>query len=177
MRKINSIVTIILILLFLDHGIFGILNTLGVAKVFLPVARVLRIFLLIHVIISIILTIRSEKVSFKTKAVYNKENKEYWMRRWTGLFIFVFFIAHMRTMKAGADGTAKLASTSTFGKISFILFVASIAAHLAINFRPLMISLGVKNHKVITRVLNIIYIAICVIAAIACIYTMIGGGK
>ena len=177
MRKINSIVTIILILLFLDHGIFGTLNTLGKAKVFLPVAYLLRVFLVIHVIISIILTVRSEKVSFKTKAPYNKENREYWLRRWTGVLIFVFFIAHMRMAKGGVDGTAKLANTSTFGKISFILFMASIAAHLAINFRPLMISLGVKNHKVITRVLNIIYIAICLFAAIACIYTMIGGGK
>ena len=177
MRKINSIVTIVLILLFLDHGIFGTLNTLGKGQVVLPVARLMRVFLVIHVIISIILTVKSEKVSFKTKATYNKENREYWLRRWTVLLIFVFFVAHMHMAKAGVDGTAKIANASIFGKITFILFVTSIAAHLAINFRPLLISLGVKNRKVITIVLNVIYISICAVSAFACIYTMIGGVK
>ena len=177
MRKINSIITVILILLFLDHALFGILDTFGMGKVFKPAALLMGILLIVHVIISTILTIRSEKVSITTKATYNKENREYWMRRWTGILVLIFFVDHVVMMIKSRQGSAKLASLKIPGKISFILFMASIASHLAINIRPLLISLGVRNRKAISIIMYVVYIGICVAAALACIITIVGGGK
>ena len=177
MRKINSILTILILLLFADHAIFGTLNTLGKAKVLLPIARILGIVVILHAIISIILTIRAAKVSIRTKAPYNKENQEYWMRRWTGLAILFFFIGHLAIVKKQKGQAFKIATAKPIGKISFILFVASIAAHLVINIKPLLISLGVKSHKTINTILNILYAAICAGAVFACVLSFIGGGK
>ena len=177
MRKINAILTIIILALFIDHAVFGTLNTLGKAQVVLPVARMMTVCMILHAIISIILTVKSEMVTFKTKTAYNKENREYWLRRWTGVLILIFFVTHVAAMKKQKGQLFKIASSNPFGKISFILFVASIAAHVVINIRPLLISMGVRNRRTVSAILNILYVVICAGAAVACALTVIGGGK
>ncbi len=95
MRKFNTILAIILTLLLADHMVFGGLYMLRRGDgVFKPLAIAMVIMTIIHAVISMIITVRAEKVGIVTKARYNKENREFWLRRGSGLGILVFALAH-----------------------------------------------------------------------------------
>ena len=85
MRKVNAVTTVLLIVLFLMHGIFGAMNISGIG--FIPMTAVTYIFVLllaVHIVIGVMLTVRTIRVKEKTGVSYPKENRLFWARRISG---------------------------------------------------------------------------------------------
>ena len=161
MRKTNTILVLIIMLLFVDHVIFGSLHSLGTgASVIRPFAQIMLGLVLIHAIISLIVTVKAEKAGFKTGARYNKENREFWNRRVTGVLIILFGITHAYLMARNERGVPRIASAPRIFQLTTPLLIISIYFHILSNIRPLLISLGIRNidkkEKIIRAVLTIL---------------------
>lgn len=165
MRKINTIIALFICILIADHLIFGSLHLLGLnAHVTKPLALTMFVLVLVHVVISMIVTVRAEKAGMKTKARYNKENKDFWMRRTSGMGILVFALLHVFLMGKGANGVPKIATAPAPLKLATPLLVVSIFAHLFSNVKPLLISLGVKNPDKKEKIVKVLIIILCLFA-------------
>ena len=163
MRKINAILVLIIVILLLDHVIFGGLYLFGAGTgVIKPLALSLLILVAVHAVISMIITIRAEKAGMKTKARYNKENREFWGRRVSGMFIIILAFVHAFLMSKNAQGVPRMASAPKPLRLATPLLIISVFAHLKSNVRPLLIAMGVRNidkkQKIATIILYIIFI-------------------
>lgn len=148
MRKLNTILVLLIMILFIDHITFGSLYFLGTKlKVTAPFAMVMILLVLLHAAVSIAVTIKAEAVGFKTKARYNRENREFWMRRASGIVILILAIAHVNLMMRGADGIPKIARMPRVFNLLLPLLLLSVGIHIKENVRPLLISLGVRNRE------------------------------
>lgn len=146
MRKFNTILVILIMFLFIDHITFGSLHFLGTKlNVTAPFAMSMFILVLLHTIVSIIITIKAEIVGFKTKARYNKENREFWLRRTSGVAILVLAASHVYMMGKDENGIPKVAKMPKVFNLLLVLLMLSVGIHLMQNIRPLLISMGIKN--------------------------------
>ena len=86
MRKSNSILTAVILVLFIIHGILGALNMIDVVVVITKVmAWVMVALIAVHVVLSCILTAQALKTWKVTGAPYFKENTLFWARRISGI--------------------------------------------------------------------------------------------
>lgn len=175
MRKINTILVLIMMILMIDHIIFGGLHLFGVGSgVMRPLAISLVVIILLHALVSMYLTLKAEKVGFKTNARYNKENKEFWSRRVSGVLILVFALIHAYMMFFKDEmGRPKIATMPKIFRVITPLLVLSIYWHLIINVRPILISLGIKNIDKKERIIKFILTIIMLFALLANIYNII----
>ena len=173
MRKFNTILVLIIMILLLDHIIFGGLHLLGAGtNVFKPVALLMLILVFIHAVVSMIITIRAEKAGMKTKARYNEENKQFWSRRTSGMAIVVFALMHAHSMIKDENGVPNIARLPKFFNLALPLLILSVGLHLISNVKPLLISLGIKIGKK-EIIINIIILLITLFAMFALIYFVI----
>ena len=159
MRKLNTIVALLIMLLFLDHITFGSLHFLGTKfGITAPFAMTMFLLVLIHAIISIIITIKAEAVGFKTKARYNKENRQFWLRRASGIAILILAFMHVFLMQKDASGRPKIASMPRVFNLLLPLLLLSVGIHISQNVKPLLISLGVKNREKKEKIIKLLII-------------------
>lgn len=153
MRKINAVLGIALTVLLLIHGISGAFQLLDVIAGGNTIRKVLSwlmaAVLFLHVIIGVILTIRTLKTEKKSKWVgYPAENRLFWLRRISGFSILVFAVYHVVLFTGPAGKVFRLSMFGAFQLAGSLLLVLSVAVHLLSNIRPLMISFGaVKSRK------------------------------
>lgn len=168
MRKINTIITVMIMVLLVDHIIFGGLHLMGAnVNVMKPLALSMLALVFIHVIISVIVTIKAEKVGFKTNVRYNKENRDFWMRRASGCLILVAVIMHVVSI-IGLKNNPQNAFLKPIRSYATPLLATSVAWHLFSNVRPLLISLGVKKIDTKEKIIKVIIVVLTlfVLAAI-----------
>jgi len=147
MRKLNAILTALILVLFLAHAILGGFQLLGVGDTSLKVlARAAVVLVVIHTAIGVKLTADSLRVWKKTGVSYWRENRLFWARRLSGLAVMVFLIFHM-TIFMGSGDVYRLQWFTTGRLITQILLVVSLAVHVITNVRPMLISFGVKSLK------------------------------
>ena len=157
MRKINTILVLIIMLLLTDHIVFACMHLLGLnAGVLKPLAMMMMLFTVLHAIVSLIVTIRAEKVGINTKARYSKENKEFWARRVSGMFILVLALLHGYIMFKNEKGVPRIASMPKVLSFATPLLIIFILIHIMTNVKPLLISLGVKNIDKKERIIKLI---------------------
>ena len=180
MRKINTILVLIIMLLFVDHVIFGSLHSLGTgASVIRPLAHTMLGLVLLHAIISLVVTFRAEKAGFKTGVRYYRENREFWNRRVTGVLIILLGITHAYMMVRTERGAPRIASAPKIFELTTPLLIVSIYLHLLSNIRPLLISLGIRNidkkEKIIRAILTILLL-FALFSVSYRVFSHIGGG-
>ena len=179
MRKFNAILVLIIILLLIDHLVFGSLYMLGVnVKVFIPIALLLIALVLIHAVVSMIITVRAEKVGIKTHARYNKENKEFWLRRSSGMAILFFALAHFYSMIKNEKGIPNIARMPRIFNLTLPLLIFSVLLHLIANVRPMLIALGVRGIDKKEKIIKIIILLIMLFglyANVTFVLSKIGG--
>ena len=150
MRKFNALLTVLIMILFLVHAVFGAYELIGanIQTDFMKItARVCSFLIVIHAIISIKLTIEAIRVWKSTGAPYLRENGIFWARRISGLAIMVLIFFHMFAFGHTVNGIYQL-KQYTFLKMCFqLLFVLSIALHVITNVRPMLIALGARSLK------------------------------
>ena len=139
MRRVNAIVTAGMLLCFILHAVFGSLQLFGASGS--TVTRILGTitfsFCAAHVAIGIYLTAVSVYAGKKSGKFYFKDNMLFWARRISGLPIIAAIVFHVVALNIGS--APKLAMQ--------ILLGVSIAFHVVLNVKPVLITLGIKPLK------------------------------
>ena len=165
MREFNTILVLIIMVLLLDHVLFGGMYFLGIGTgVFKPLAIAMLALVMLHAVISLIVTFRAEKAGFVTKARYNKENREFWGRRITGIFIIILALLHAFMVGKNQDGVPRMQKMPKPLHIATPLLIIFVYLHLLTNVRPLLISFGIRNVKKKARIIEIILTIIMLFA-------------
>ena len=171
MRKINTIIVLIIMLLLIDHTVFACMHLLGMnAGVLKPLAMMMLLFTVIHAIVSLLVTIKAEKVGISTKARYNKENRQFWSRRVSGVLVLVLALLHGHMMMKNGNGVPRIARMPKVFGLATPLLIVCIWIHLLTNVKPLLISLGVRNQDKKERIIKVLLTVLFIFALGSYIY-------
>ena len=170
MRKWNTIISIILIILFLIHAIAGSFQLMkiipGGNAVMKTLACILMVFLVVHIVIGIKLTIDSLKAGSKTGKFYFRENVVFWIRRITGIAMIILIICHVILFSNKGD-VFRLKDFNEIQLIFSILLVLTLLVHILSNIRPLLISFGIAGFRAYVKDILLVLAVILFISAIA----------
>ena len=172
MRKINAILSMSILVLFLIHAIVGGFQLAGIipggSAIMKGLAWLMLLFILIHAGIGCKLTADTCRACKKAGVSYYKENRLFWLRRSSGFAIMIFILFHVLIFLGNQNHDVyRLNDFGMMQLISQILLVLSIAVHVISNIRPLMIALGKRNYqKMIIDILMILSV-ILLLAGIA----------
>jgi len=149
MRKVNMIVSHLLILIFMVHAILGIFNLAGVASVVSKgINALLLILVAIHVVIGTVLTVKTDVIQNKAGVRYQKENRLFWMRRTSGFTTMILIVFHVLAFSGVSATNHTLPLFNIWKLITMILMVLSLGVHLASNMKNLYIGTGIKKPDV-----------------------------
>ena len=148
MRKLNIITVIGMLITLLLHAVFGSLQMIGIGNTSLKVAAWILVgFVTAHMIIGIILTIKTLYAQKQSGAGYFKQNTMFWAARLSGFVVILFIIAHLLIFRSGNAEAYRLAVFNGFKLATQILLVVSIAIHVITNVKPMLMSFGIKGLK------------------------------
>ena len=148
MRKINTILSVLLLVIFMLHGLMGSLMLLGIGSSAGKILAWVGVAVLAaHTVIGVILTINTLKISKNAGNSYLKPHAVFWARRASGLAILILMFFHIGLFGGVQDGIYILFPFTTVKLITQLLLVAALFIHLFINIRPLLVSLGIISYK------------------------------
>ena len=148
MRKINTILSVLLLVIFMLHGLMGSFMLLGIGSSAGKILAWVGVAVLAaHTVIGVILTINTLKISKNAGNSYLKQNAAFWARRASGLAILILMFFHIGLFGGVQDGIYILFPFTTVKLITQLLLVAALFIHLFINIRPLLVSLGIISYK------------------------------
>ncbi len=151
MRKLNAILSMGIVVLFLIHAIAGGFQLAGVFSGGLQVLKVLAWIMsgliLIHTVIGCKLTADTLKACKQSGTSYFKENHLFWLRRFSGFAIMIFIICHLLIFAGNGGEVVRLHVFEGFELATQLLLVVSIAVHVLSNIKPLMIAIGARDGK------------------------------
>lgn len=152
MRKINAILAVSILVLFVMHGIFGGFQVMGVlpgGNTFLTVlAWIMMVLLFAHMAVSIRLTADTMHALKMARKSYFRQNQLFWARRISGFAVILFVIFHIIIFLGKGSGTAyRLVYFGNLQLAGQILLVVSVAVHVLCNIRPLFISCGAGSAR------------------------------
>ena len=148
MRKINTILSVLLLVIFMLHGLMGSFMLLGIGSSAGKILAWVGVAVLAaHTVIGVILTINTLKISKNAGNNYLKQNVVFWARRASGLAILILMFFHIGLFGGVQDGIYILFPFTTVKLITQLLLVAALFIHLFINIRPLLVSLGIISYK------------------------------
>ena len=146
MRRANTILTVLIMVFFLLHAVFGSFQMIGVGDQSLKrLARVTVGLVMIHALIGIKLSVDSLRIAKKTGAPYFKENQLFWARRISGLAIMIMIFFHMTAFADYGSAMYRLKPFDGAKLAAQILLVAAIAVHVITNVKPLLIACGIRS--------------------------------
>ena len=148
MRKINTILSVLLLVIFMLHGLMGSFMLLGIGSSAGKILAWVGVAVLAaHTVIGVILTINTLKIYKNAGNSYLKQNAVFWARRASGLAILILMFFHIGLFGGVQDGIYILFPFTTVKLITQLLLVAALFIHLFINIRPLIVSLGIISYK------------------------------
>lgn len=145
MRKLNTILSVLLLAIFLLHGVLGGFMLLGIGH---TVGKMLTwagcALLALHTTIGLYLTGQTFRAGGTS---YAARNALFWARRASGLAILCFLYFHIGAF-GGLVGHTYVLFPFTAAKLAAQLgLVVSLGLHIWINIRPLLVALGVISYK------------------------------
>ncbi len=150
MRKINSIITPIILLLFVIHMVWGGLILAGMTEGGNPVMRVITcamaVLVAVHIVIGFKLSMDTAKAQKKSGVTYKRQNRLFWIRRDSGFALVLFMLFHVLLFRVDMSGSSPtLPHFGILALASQILLVLSLVVHLLTNIRPLRVALGIRD--------------------------------
>ena len=146
MRKWNGILTILIMILFLAHGIMGSFQLYGVGSSALKhTARAAMVLVILHGLIGAKLTADTIRTARRTDVAYIRQNLLFWARRVSGFALLVFLVLHMTAFSAGNAGAYRLKWFTSGKLVTQFLMILALAVHLISNIRPTLITFGIKG--------------------------------
>ena len=170
MRKINSVISMALVALFLIHAVAGgfmIAGIISIPPFMKAVSWTLAALTVIHIAIGIKLTADTLIACKKSGVSYFKENKLFWARRISGFAAVAFMIVHVLIFNAASAVPFRLNYFGELQLVSQILMVIAVAVHVITNVNPLIISLGIKGLRKFAVDILVILAVILLFAGIA----------
>lgn len=148
MRKINTILSVLLLLIFMIHGTMGAFMLLGIGSSAGKILAWIGVAILVaHTVIGILLTIQTIRTSKAPGNGYLKQNAVFWARRASGLAILILLFFHIGLFGGIQEGVYILFPFTTVKMIAQLLLIAAFFLHLFVNIRPLLVSLGIISYK------------------------------
>lgn len=172
MRRINTFLTIGIILSFLFHAIAGSIRLFG-ADAGSPIiaAWVCMVFVVLHVIVTTILTVKTLIAIKKSGKSYFRDNLLFWTRRISGFALLIPLVMHMLIFSGTGDDSYRLVFFHSGRLIAQILLIAALALHILTNLHPLLLGLGVKQHKMFSvDMLFVISVLLIFCCGAFCVY-------
>ena len=166
MRRVNTFLVIGIILSFLFHSISGSIRLFG-ADAGSPklTARLCIALVAVHVIITLILTVKTIISIRKSGKSYFKENKLFWTRRISGFALLIPLVMHLLIFKGTGDEAYRLVYFHSGRLISQLLLAACLALHVITNIRPMLIGMGLKERGLLSAdicfVLSVVLLFCC----------------
>jgi len=148
MRKLNAVLTAIIMVLFLAHAILGGFQLLGVGSTAVKALAWICVGLIAaHTVIGIKLTADTLRVRKKTGVGYFRENTLFWARRISGFAVMALLVVHITAFGNHSGAQYRLEWFDTAKLVTQLLLIASLALHILSNVRPMLISFGVRSLK------------------------------
>ncbi len=148
LRKLNIFVAAGMLITFIVHAVSGGMRLAGARTEPATISAWLCVgFICVHIVITTILTFRTLKAQRLSGAGYFRENTAFWTRRISGFVILIPLALHLIIFMQTTDDAYRLQAFTVGRLISQVLLVAAIALHVLTNIRPLIISLGMRDHK------------------------------
>lgn len=124
MRKINTILSVLLLVIFMLHGLMGSFMLLGIGSSAGKILAWVGVAVLAaHTVIGVILTINTLKISKNAGNSYLKQNAVFWARRASGLAILILMFFHIGLFGGVQDGIYILFPFTTVKLITQLLLV------------------------------------------------------
>lgn len=170
MRKLNAIVSLLLIILFLIHSIAGSFQMMKIIPGGNEMMKNLSYFMLfligVHIIIGIKLTIDSIIIGRKSGKFYFRENAVFWTRRITGIAMILLVICHVLLFTSNGE-VFRLNDFNEVQLIFSIFLVFTLLVHILANIRPLLISFGISGFRLYVKDILLILAIISLFGALA----------
>ena len=170
MRKLNAIVSLVLIILFLIHTIAGSFQLMKIIPGGNEVMKNLSYFMLfligVHIIIGTKLTIDSVKIGRKSGKFYFRENAVFWIRRITGFAMIMLIICHVLLFTSNGE-VFRLNDFNEVQLVFSILLVFTLLVHMLTNIRPLLISFGISGFRLYIKDILLVLAIISLFGAFA----------
>lgn len=148
MRRFNAILTAVILVLFIAHGVLGSLTMVDAAMAITKhMARLMLVLIAVHAVISCILTAKAIRTWRATKAPYLRENTLFWARRLSGIAVMILLAFHMISFMSMSSESFVLPYFGGGLLAANILLVISIAVHVLTNVKPMLISFGIRSLK------------------------------
>lgn len=144
MNRLNHWLVMLILPLLSIHGLLGCFALLGISSITVwPLSYALLLVVVLHGVISLLLTRDAIIIGLKTGHWYWKENARYWIVRLSGICIFALLGFHASAYTVNVDGVFFLQEFTFLRMVSQLLFVAAIAIHLLAAARPWLIKRGI----------------------------------
>jgi hypothetical protein len=171
MRKVNAIISMGIIVLFLVHGISGSFQMMGIipgGSTFLAILTwCMAVMIAVHTVIGIILTVHTLRISKKTGVSYIKENALFWIRRISGFVLMLLVSLHLAVFMQTGEGVFRLNYFGISELVGQVLMLSALAVHLLCNIKPVSIALGLYGESGYIRDVLLILSALLVFCAVA----------
>ena len=148
MRKWNSIVSLLMVIVFALHAIMGsfMLNGIG-SSAGKPLAWIGCVLILAHLVFGVILTVQTIRSGKASGKWYLKQNALFWTRRISGIVILIMAFFHIGLFGGMVENQYILYEFTTVKFLIQMLLIAALFTHIFVNIRPLLISLGILKYK------------------------------
>lgn len=176
MRKANAIVTVLMMVLFLIHMIWGGLELAGMTRggssLFSALSHMMLLLTAVHIGIGIITTVQTDRALRQSGVSYFRQNRLFWIRRISGSALLLFMVSHVLIFSGTEEsGAYRLSLFAGAQLLTQILMVLSLMVHLLCNITPLRIALGIEDrHRFRTDVLLVLAILLLLAGAAFVIY-------
>ncbi|TQI66027.1 pilus assembly protein PilX [Clostridium sp. KNHs216] len=148
MRRINTILSAVILAIFLIHGVMGSFLLLGIgSNAATTLAWTGFGLILVHAGLGVALTVQAARVGNESGRWYLKQNKEFWTRRFSGVATLILLLFHFGAYGETVNGTFGLKEFTSIRLITQLLLIAALFIHIFVNLRPLLISLGVIKQR------------------------------
>ena len=165
LRKINAIISMLIVVLLFNHSIFNAVEMLSRyriagAKTIFP--WVLVVLVAVHAVLSIAMAVLAHKGTEKRKYnMYNNLNKQTMLQRYSGILMIVLLGVHI-------VGSGTYFQPKMLHAVLHPVFFAVVLMHLAVSMSKAFITLGIGNAKLV-KVLDRVLPIICGVLCIACV--------
>lgn len=134
MRKLNTILSVLLLFICLLHGLMGSFMLLGISSGAGKFLAWIGVGILAaHTVLGLLLTAQTFRASRSGGKLYGKQNALFWARRTSGLAILLMLFFHIGVFGRVQDGVYILFPFTTVRLLTQLLLVASVFVHLLLN--------------------------------------------
>ena len=148
MRKWNAILTAVILILFLLHGIMGGFMLTGIGSSAMKYAgTACMILILVHSGIGIRLSFDTIKAWRQSGGGFFRENRLFFARRISGFAVLALMFVHIGSFSYMGENGLRLRNFTQTRLVLNLLLVASLAVHIISNARPALIAFGIRPFK------------------------------